>query len=90
MIILDGKEPSLGIIPINDDNKCKWGAIDIDTYDGFDHKKLIKKIVGKKIPLVVCKSKSGGAHVFLFVSEPVLASRYANKTNRDSRMVRLW
>ena len=27
---LQGKEPSLGIIPINDDNKCKWGCIDID------------------------------------------------------------
>ena len=27
---LQGKEPSLGIIPINDDNKCRWGCIDID------------------------------------------------------------
>jgi|TARA_R110000868_G_scaffold139525_9_gene354431 hypothetical protein len=72
-IHLEGKEPSLGIVPINDDNQCKWGAIDIDSYDGFDHQKLIKKIVEKKIPLVVCKSKSGGAHIFLFVSEPVLA-----------------
>ena len=39
---LAGKEPSLGIIPINENNQCTWGAIDIDTYDGFDHKKLIK------------------------------------------------
>ena len=70
---LEGKEPSLGIIPIDDNNQCKWGAIDVDTYDGFDYKILIKKIVEKKIPLVVCKSKSGGAHIFLFVSEPVLA-----------------
>ena len=72
---LEGKEPSLGIIPIDDNNQCKWGAIDIDTYDGFDYKKLITKIVEKKLPLVVCKSKSGGAHVFLFVSEPVLAKQ---------------
>ena len=28
---LDGKEPSLGIIPIKDDNTCTWGAIDIDV-----------------------------------------------------------
>ena len=35
---LQGVEPSLGIIPINDDNKCKWGCIDIDSYAGFDHK----------------------------------------------------
>ena len=70
---LDGKEPSLGIIPIKDDNKCTWGAIDIDTYDGFDHVKLIKTILEKKLPMVVCKSKSGGAHVFLFVKESCTA-----------------
>ena len=70
---LDGKEPSLGIIPIKDDNTCTWGAIDIDSYDGFDHKKLIKQILENKLPLVVCKSKSGGAHVFLFVKESVKA-----------------
>tara|TARA_R110000822_G_scaffold54728_4_gene139893 strand:+ start:525 stop:2054 length:1530 start_codon:yes stop_codon:yes gene_type:complete len=70
---LAGREPSLGIIPIDDNNECTWGAIDIDTYDGFDHKALIKKIVDKKLPLVVCNSKSGGAHVFLFVASPVSA-----------------
>ena len=70
---LAGREPSLGIIPIDDNNQCTWGAIDIDSYDGFDHKALIKKIVAKKLPLVVCNSKSGGAHIFLFVSEPVSA-----------------
>ena len=26
---------SLGIIPINDDNECKWGCIDIDSYAGL-------------------------------------------------------
>ena len=70
---LDGKEPSLGIIPIKDDNTCTWGAIDIDTYDGFNHTKLIKIINEKNLPLVVCKSKSGGAHVFLFVKESCTA-----------------
>ena len=35
---------SLGIIPINDDNECVWGCVDIDSYAGFDHKKLIDKI----------------------------------------------
>ena len=69
---------SLGIIPINDDNKCKWGCIDIDTYAGFDHKKLIQKIKLLKLPLVVFRSKSGGAHVFLFVSDYIEA-----KTMRD-------
>ena len=40
---LDGVD-SLGVIPINDDNKCKWGCIDIDSYAGFDHQKLIIKL----------------------------------------------
>ncbi len=70
---LDGKEPALGIIPINEKNLCRWGCIDIDQYD-FNHKKFIKKIKQKNLPLVVCRSKSGGAHVFLFVSEWIPAA----------------
>ena len=70
---LKGEEPSLGIIPIDENNECRWGAIDVDTYDGFDHKKLVTKIVENKLPLIVCRSKSGGAHIFLFVTEPVAA-----------------
>ena len=36
---------SLGIIPINDDNKCVWGCIDIDVYgQNINHKDLIKQI----------------------------------------------
>ena len=66
---LDGEEPSLGIIPIRDDNKCTWGCIDIDSYAGFDHQKLINKIKLLHLPLIVFRSKSGGAHVFLFATE---------------------
>ena len=40
---LDGKEPALGIIPINEENKCRWGCIDIDIYN-LDHKQLFQKI----------------------------------------------
>jgi hypothetical protein len=46
----------------------RWGCIDIDSYAGFDHQKLINKIKQFKLPLVVCRSKSGGAHVFLFTN----------------------
>ena len=67
---LDGKE-NLGIIPINDDNQCKWGCIDIDSYAEFNHKKLISKINNLNLPLLVCRSKSGGAHVFLFTFDYV-------------------
>ena len=75
---LDGIE-NLGIIPINDNNQCRWGCIDIDSYAGFDHKKLIDKITNMKLPLIVCRSKSGGAHVFLFTSDYVSAKLMRDK-----------
>ncbi len=62
---LSGKGVSVGIIPINEDNNSKWGCIDVDQYP-LDHTHLVKKIRALKLPLVVCRSKSGGAHCFLF------------------------
>ena len=45
---------------------CKWGCIDIDIYN-LDHKLvLMRKIKELKFPLVTFRSKSGGAHLFLF------------------------
>jgi len=70
---------SLGVIPINDDNNCKWGCIDIDSYAGFDHKQLINKIKELNLPLIVFRSKSGGAHVFLFTSDYVSAKSMQDK-----------
>ena len=70
---LGGVEPSLGIIPIRADNSCIWGCIDIDQYP-LDHKGLVEKVSQLKLPLVVCRSKSGGAHVFLFTKEPIPAA----------------
>ena len=75
---LNGEEPGLGIIPINEENKCKWGAIDIDTYP-FDHLKLIQKIRENKFPLIVFRSKSGGAHVYCFTKQFVAASLMRQK-----------
>ena len=74
---LDGVEPSLGIIPIRADNTCIWGCIDIDQYP-LDHHALVKKIEDLNLPLVVCRSKSGGAHVFLFTKEPIAARLMQN------------
>jgi hypothetical protein len=69
---LSGKGASIGIIPINEDNKVKWGCIDVDTYP-LDHKLLISQIRKLKLPLIVCRSKSGGAHMFLFVDDWITA-----------------
>jgi len=70
---LEGVEPSLGIIPIRADNSCTWGCIDIDQYP-LDLKGLVARIRKLELPLVVCRSKSGGAHVFLFTKTPIAAA----------------
>ena len=75
---LNGVDPALGIIPINEDSKCKWACIDIDVYT-LNHKELIDKIIAKKLPLTVFRSKSGGAHVFLFTKEFAPAALFRNK-----------
>ena len=75
---LEGKGPALGIIPITDTNDCRWGCIDIDEYN-FNHTGLIKSIRDHKLPLIVCRSKSGGAHVFLFTKENIPESLMQSK-----------
>ncbi len=70
---LQGKGPALGIIPIREDNTCRWGCIDIDSYN-LDHGSLIQSIRNLNFPLIVCRSKSGGAHVFLFTKEFISAA----------------
>ena len=67
-------EVSIGVVPINEDNGCVWGAIDIDQYP-LDHAEIIRNILKQKLPLVVCRSKSGGAHLFLFFKDFVDAEK---------------
>jgi hypothetical protein len=64
---IDGTH-GVGAIPINENNECKFGAIDIDVYD-LNHKELQERIRKLKLPLFHCRSKSGGAHLYLFLKE---------------------
>jgi hypothetical protein len=66
-------QTGVGIVPIQRDKFCTWGAIDIDV-DTIDHSTLEQTVRGDHLPLVVCRSKSGGAHVYLFLKEAVLAT----------------
>jgi|TARA_R110000787_G_scaffold228046_2_gene335734 hypothetical protein len=65
-------ETSVGIVPINEENMCWWGAIDIDTYP-LDHASIVKRVSDLKLPIIVCRSKSGGGHLYLFLKEKVSA-----------------
>ena len=71
-------EQSIGLVPIDENNACVWGAIDVDEYQ-LDLKGLSKKLAKHKLPLVLCRSKSGGAHIYLFIEEPVPASLLQRK-----------
>ena len=63
----------LGVVPIRLDGNCIWGAIDIDVYD-LDLQALERTIQNRVLPLSIVRSKSGGAHLYLFLSEPVDAA----------------
>jgi hypothetical protein len=62
----------LGVIPIRSDNQCYWGAIDVDEYK-IDLSALSKKLKKDNIPVIICRTKSGGAHLYLFTLESVPA-----------------
>lgn len=68
----------LGIVPLASTNKVRWGAIDVDTYN-LSIEQLNQKIQQTSLPLVVCRSKSGGPHIYLFVKDWVPAKLMIEK-----------
>jgi hypothetical protein len=76
---LDGNI-GLGIIPLTSDNKAYFAAIDIDLYP-MDHKALALKLAD--MPVYVTRSKSGGAHVWLFIKDGAPADLVV-------RVLKLW
>lgn len=62
-----------GVIPIQDDDTCQWAAIDFDDH-GSDEDMPIHEFDTlareKGLPLVMCRSKSGGIHAYLFMEKP--------------------
>lgn len=65
---LEGVGPGLGIIMLKDNDTCRFGALDVDEYN-VDHAYLYRKLQYYKVPLVLCRTKSGGAHLYLFLKE---------------------
>ena len=69
-----GSNQNLGIIPVRDHEVSCFGVLDFDNHKTIDGVNLIKlEATIRKIgaPLVVCRSKSGGAHVYLFGKKPL-------------------
>lgn len=71
---LTGSGYGLGIVVLGDDDLCHFGAIDLDVYnaDPVKAERIVKK---KGLPLVVCRTKSGGIHYFVFATGPVPAEQ---------------
>ncbi len=57
----------IGIVPITDNATVHWAAIDIDVYEGLDIKELGDTVKSLGLPLVLCLTKSGGIHAYLFI-----------------------
>lgn len=67
----------IGIGPILDDSTCYFGAIDLDAHgdcESIDLFELERSVRENDYPLTVCRSKSGGAHLYLFCGEATKAS----------------
>lgn len=69
----------VGIIPIRDDATVRWGAIDIDLEKKPDLKAVAAEVEKMSLPLIACRSKSGGVHLYLFCSEDLSAELVRTK-----------
>ncbi|AZO12535.1 AAA family ATPase [Mesorhizobium sp. M3A.F.Ca.ET.080.04.2.1] len=66
----------LGVSPHRSDDMCIWGAIDVDDYIAPSLLSDLNAIIERdKLPVTICRSKSGGAHLLLFATDPVPASQ---------------
>lgn len=81
----------LGAVPIMDDNNCWWGAIDFDTHGPrgreFNIYELAAKIEKYRYPLILCRSRSGGAHGYVFFAEPTPAALVRPQLSRWAQVL---
>lgn len=69
---LEGAGSGLGIIMLRENNTVYFGAIDYDVKT-MNHVKAEAAVQALGLPLVLCRSKSGGGHFYCFTKEPVPA-----------------
>ncbi|MBT9158754.1 MAG: hypothetical protein DDT26_00001 [Dehalococcoidia bacterium] len=78
----------VGIVPVRDDGTTLWGAIDLDNHGqsaDIDIRAVEKKVAAAGLPLVPCRSKSGGVHLYVFFSEPARADMVKDVLTRWAR-----
>ncbi len=75
---LAGGKKCLGISPLRTDGTVYFAAVDWDNKNA-DHVALEAEVKRLHLPLLVCRSKSGGAHLYVFFKEPVPAADVQTK-----------
>jgi hypothetical protein len=83
---LIGDGSTIGIIALRDDDTVLFGAIDYDNRNA-DLALLERACRNNNLPLVVCRSKSGGAHLYAFAQEPVPATIIQRKLEEWSAIL---
>jgi hypothetical protein len=78
-------EMRLALVPFQKNGLCWYGALDFDNHEGdtihppIDIAKLSRKIHDLGLPAIACVSKrGGGAHVYVFGSEPLNGVKLVN------------
>lgn len=83
-----GTAAGLGIPPLRRDGTVRFAVLDLDD-DNTDHATLARKVEDLGLPLVVCRSKSGGAHLYVFFTEDVRAELVRKKQQKFSEALGL-
>ena len=80
---LNGGDYILGIIMLRENNSCNFGVIDVDIRGDVKLNESLEQLEKKinKTPLVLCRSKSGGAHLYLFCEPAIPAIDMVAKLN---------
>lgn len=64
----------VGVCPVDADGKARMAVLDIDSY-GDSTRKMLSFIREFQLPLVPFRSKSGGLHVYMFLTKAVQARK---------------
>ncbi|OGC94291.1 MAG: hypothetical protein A2W25_16455 [candidate division Zixibacteria bacterium RBG_16_53_22] len=62
-------EQGIGVVPINEKNQCRWGAVDVDEYREGLLEDIEAKTRAMALPVICIRTKSGGIHVTVFIKE---------------------
>ena len=79
-------QTGLGIVPINESNKCKFTVLDVDIYDR-SLLAYVKAIEDNNFPIVPFYSKSKGLHLYTFYKEAIPAKEAVALATEAARVL---